>query len=70
MKYGDKVEFIRQGGNSRNGKLPNKLITVFFVRWEIDTKSVFSYIYSKEEPRHVYEALTSSVVLVNGKPYK
>ncbi len=70
MKYGDRMEIIKQGGNSSNGYLPDKLITVFFVRWETDTKSLFSYTYTKEDPRYVTKAFTTDVVLVNGKPYK
>ena len=64
MKYGDTITYIRKGGNSRNGKLPDRLETALFVRAE---GAVITLRYS--ESSEVFQCNLDNVVLVSGVPF-
>lgn len=66
VRYGDKIGMIKRGGNSRNGRLPDKFVEVIFLRLAGD-KSVFNYLYSSQDSV-VGVGDVKNIVLINGKP--
>lgn len=64
--YGDKIGMIKRGGSSRNGKLPDTLVEVIFLRLTGD-KSVFDYLYSSQDSM-VGVGEVKNIVSINGKP--
>lgn len=67
LKYLDKISYIKPGGSSRSGKVPDKLCDVFFLRKESD--DIFSFLYkdSDDGDKLVGYAAFKSIVFVNGE---
>lgn len=65
MKYLDEVEYIRRGGRGRNGRLPDKLEKVFFLRHEED--DTFAFLYTKDN-NYIGYGKVCDIISVNGTP--